>query len=134
MAPCKTYFETNTEREGESGHHHGPGDGSQYPAAQPDTIVSVVSWNVQSLVSWSLDKQGHISPAPHQLHLITGDGHHDEFYWRILFQAFQAIRHCVSHTILNIYQNVEWKNVYSQLEDSNLVTYRLPLTVGTQRL
>ena len=39
----RTYFETNTEREGKGGHHHGPGYRCQDPATDTNTVVRVIS-------------------------------------------------------------------------------------------
>ena len=49
----QTYFKANAEREGQSGDHHGPGDGGEDPAAHADTIVSVVSCNTATIISCS---------------------------------------------------------------------------------
>ena len=46
-----TDLKADAEGEGEGGQDHGPGDGSQDPPAEADTIVSVVSWN-KILIIW----------------------------------------------------------------------------------
>ena len=45
-----TDLKADAEWEGERGEDHGPGDGGQDPAAQADTIISVVSWNKQKRI------------------------------------------------------------------------------------